>query len=254
MSALGSLAWVDLKLWLRNVIATFFTFVFPVLMILLFGAMYGNAPTETGAPGTMDRAVPGYVVALVIGSVAFMGLPLELVSRRQTGVLRRFRLTPVAACTPLVSLVVVNLVVCIIATAVLVATGAVAWRAGLPSSPLLLMPAFLLCAASLFAVGVLIASVVRSTRGALAVGMALFYPMMFLSGGTIPVDYLPSSLRAVTPFLPMSWAVRLLSGVWLGSGWDLASTGVLALVLAVCAAGALLLTRTEYEHRRHAVV
>ena len=116
MNAMISLAWVDLKLALRNVIATFFTFVFPVLMVLLFGAMYGNAPSSAGLPGAMDRAVPGYVVALVIGSAAFMGLPIELVSRRQSGVLRRFRLTPVPAWTPLVSLVVVNVVVCIAAT------------------------------------------------------------------------------------------------------------------------------------------
>ena len=245
MNAMISLAWVDLKLALRNVIATFFTFVFPVLMVLLFGAMYGNAPASAGLPGAMDRAVPGYVVALVIGSAAFMGLPIELVSRRQSGVLRRFRLTPVPAWTPLVSLVVVNVVVCIAATAVLVATGAVAWHARLPSNLLLFIPAFFLCAASLFSVGVFIASVVRSTPAALAVGMALFYPMMFLSGGTIPIDYLPDSLRAVTPFLPMTWAVRLLSDVWLTSRWDAMSTGVLALVMTVCTAGALLLTRTE---------
>jgi ABC-2 type transport system permease protein len=160
-------------------------------------------------------------------------------------VLRRFRLTPLPAWAALVSLVVVNLVVCIGATAVLIGTGAAAWHTRLPSSLLLLVPAFLLCAGSQFAIGLLIASALRSTKAALAVGMALFYPMMFLSGGTIPIEYLPGSLRAMTPFLPMSWAVRLLNGVWRGSGWDARSTGVLALVMAVCSAGAALLARRE---------
>jgi ABC-2 type transport system permease protein len=245
MNAFVNLAWVDLKLSFRNVIGTFFTFVFPVLMVLLFGAMYGNTRVGAGLPGAMDRAVPGYVVSLVMGSAALMSLPIELTARRKSGVLRRFRLTPVPGWTPLVSLVVVNLVVCITATTVLVATGALVWHACLPSSLLLFIPAFLLCAASLFSVGVLIASLVRSTRAALAVGMALFYPMMFLSGGTIPVDYMPGALRAISPFLPMTWAVRLLTGVWLGSQWDAPSTGVLALVLAGCAAVTLLLTRAE---------
>jgi ABC-2 type transport system permease protein len=245
MNGMVNLAWVDLKLSLRNVIGTFFTFVFPVLMILLFGAMYGNVPASRAALGAMDRAVPGYVAALVIGSAAFMGLPIELVSRRQSGVLRRFRLTPVPAWTPLVSLVVVDLVVCISATALLVVTGVLAWHTRLPSNLFLLFPAFLLCAVSLFSIGVLIASLVRSTRAALAVGMALFYPMMFLSGGTIPVDLLPDSLQAITPFLPMTWGVRLLGAVWLESRWDLPSTGILVIILAVCATGSLLLTRTE---------
>jgi len=246
MHAMMSLAWVELKLSLRNVIGTFFTCVSPVLMILLFGAMYGTAPNDSaGGLCALDEALPGYVVALVIGSAAFMGLPIELVSRRQSGVLRRFRLTPLPAWAALLSLVAVNLVVCICATAVLIGTGAAAWRTRLPSSLLLLVPSFLLCAGSQFSIGLLISSALRSTKAALAVGMALFYPMMFLSGGTIPIEYLPASLRVITPFLPMSWAVRLLGGVWQGSGWDALSTGILALVLAVCGAGAALLARRE---------
>jgi ABC-2 type transport system permease protein len=246
MKGLMSLAWVDLKLSLRNVIATFFTLVFPILMILLFGAMYGNSPNDAaGGIGVMDAAVPGYAVALVIGSAAFMGLPIELVSRRQSGVLRRFRLTPLPAWAAPASLVAVNFIVCLFSTAVLIATGAVAWATRMPSNVLLLAPAFLLCASSQFAVGFLIATVVRSAKAALAVGMAVFYPMMFLSGGTIPIEYLPGSLHAVTPWLPMSWAVRLLHGVWLGAGWDATSSFILAAILVTCCAAALLLGRRE---------
>jgi ABC-2 type transport system permease protein len=160
-------------------------------------------------------------------------------------VLRRFRLTPLPASAPLGSLLAVNLVVCLGATAVLIATGVAAWRTRLPASFPLLVPALLLCAGSQFSIGLLISSLVRSTKAALAVGMALFYPMMFLSGGTIPIEYLPGSLRAITPWLPMSWAVRLLHGVWLGSGFDAARACILALVLAGCCAVALLLGRRD---------
>ena len=246
MNAIMSLTLVDLKLSLRNVIGTFFTFVFPVLMILLFGAMYGNASNDsTDGLGAMDRAVPGYVVSLIIGSTAFLSLPIELVSRRQSGVLRRFRITPLPAWAPLLSLVAVHLTVCFGATILLVGTGAVVWHTRMPSNLPLLVPALLLCAGSQFSIGLLIASVLRSTKAALAVGMALFYPMMFLSGGTIPIEYLPHSIQTVTPFLPMSWAVRLLNGVWFGSGPDGRSLGVLAFVLVFCTAGAFFFSRTE---------
>ena len=98
MSGFAMLTWIDLKLSLRNVIATFFTLAFPVLMILLFGAMYGNAPEANYRGfGAMDAAVPGYAATLVIGSAAFMGLPIELASRRQSGVLRRLRASPLSA-------------------------------------------------------------------------------------------------------------------------------------------------------------
>ena len=245
MRGLLTLVVTDLKLSLRNVIATFFTFAFPVLMLLLFGAMYGNAPDPRSGLGIMDCAIPGYAVALILGSAGFMGLPIELAARRQNGVIRRFRVTPLSTSALLASLVSVNLVASIAGTLVLVAVGALAWGAKLPVAPLALVPAFLLCAGSQFALGMAIAGALRSVRATLAVCMAIFYPMMFLSGGTIPVQYLPPALQKVTAFLPMSWAVTLLQDAWFGRGWDLRAVAVLLSVLALGGAVASLLLRRE---------
>jgi ABC-2 type transport system permease protein len=243
MSGFVMLSWIDLKLSLRNVVATFFTFAFPVLMILLFGAMYGNAPNALyGGFGAMDVAVPGYAATLVIGSAAFMGLPIELASRRQSGVLRRFRASPLSAASILGSQLLVSLAVSALGTAVLLVAASVAWRVRLPAHPLLLLPAFLLCAASQFALGLVIASLVRTVKAALAVSMALFYPMLFLSGGTIPTEFLPMTLKRVSAILPMSFSVRLLRGLWLGQGWDLAaSLSLLGVMVAGAVVSALLL-------------
>jgi ABC-2 type transport system permease protein len=239
MTAFLHLAGIDLKLYLRNPLATFFTLAFPALMLLLFGAMYGNAT------GAMDVSLPGYSVALVIGSAAFMGLPIELAARRQNGVLRRFRATPLSAAAVLGSQLVVNVVVAALGIAVLLVVGSVAWGVRLPVDPLLLVPAFLLCSTSQMALGLVIASAVRTVKAALAVCMAVFYPMMFLSGGTIPMQFMPAALQRVSGWLPMSWGVQLLRGVWLGRGWDLAASAALAGVIVAGAALAALLLRRE---------
>ncbi len=245
MRGLMSLVLMDLKLSLRNVVATFFTFAFPVLMVLLFGSLYGNAPVPAaGGAGVMDRAVAGYAVALVMGSAAFVGLPVEVAARRQNGVLRRFRVTPLSPMAVMASLIVVNTIVCAAGSVTLVAAGFLAWGARLPSD-LLVLPAFLLCAGSLLALGLLIAGAATSVKAALAVSMALFYPMMFLSDGTIPVQYLPAGLRSIAWFLPMNWAVRLLRGVWLGQGWDIPASGVLLVILVVGGTLSVLLLRRE---------
>lgn len=51
------------------------------------------------------------------------------------------------------------------------------------------------------------------------IGMVVFYPMVFLSGAAMPIEILPGSLRRVSGYLPITYAVRLLRGVWFGEPW-----------------------------------
>lgn len=236
MTALIVLTWTDLKLHLRNFTAVFFTLAFPALMLLLFGAMYGNQPSPYfGGYGPMDVSIPGYIASLVIGSAGFMGLPVELATRRQQGVLRRFRATPLSPAAVLFSLLAVNLAFAVLGAVLLGAVGAVAWKVRMPADPLSLCAGFLLCSASQFSLGFLIASLVRPMRSVLAVSMAVFYPMMFLSGGTIPAAFLPRAVQDISRFLPMTWAVTLLKDLWFGIGWNPVAVAVECGVLAVSA-------------------
>jgi ABC-2 type transport system permease protein len=224
------------KLSLRNLLATFFTLAFPVLMLLLFGGMYGNAPSPVlGGYGSMDVSIPGYIAALVIGSTAFMSLPIELAGRREKGILRRFRATPLSPASVLASQVLTNLVFSVLGAVFLLLAGSLAWRIRLPAHPLSLVPAFLLCCMCLYSLGFLIAGLVRPMKTVLAVSMAVFYPMMFLSGGTIPLQFLPKVIQDISFLLPMTWAVRLLKDLWFDAGWNTAAVAVLSGVLAICA-------------------
>jgi ABC-2 type transport system permease protein len=246
MTGMLALCWVDLKLSLRNVLATFFTLVFPVLLMLLFGAMYGNRPEALlGGYGAMDLAVPGYIVAMVIGSASFMGLPIELVSRRQSGVLRRFKASPLSAAAVLGSQLLVHLLVVSLGSCLLLVTGSLAWGLHPPPSVLLLVPAFLLCFASQFSLGLLLASRLRSVKAAVAISMAVYYPMLFLCGGTIPLGLMPRAIQDVSRFLPMTWAVALLRDLWLGKEWNMTALGVTGAVMLVALSLALRLFRWE---------
>jgi ABC-2 type transport system permease protein len=62
------------------------------------------------------------------------------------------------------------------------------------------------------------------------IGMVVFYPMMFLSGAGIPIEVMPDSVRRISDFLPLTYAVRLLKGLWFGTAWSglLLETAVLA--------------------------
>jgi ABC-2 type transport system permease protein len=66
----------------------------------------------------------------------------------------------------------------------------------------------------------LIASLAPGARLAQVIGMVIFYPMMFLSGAGMPLEVLPESLRRVSTFLPLTYVVKLLRGVWFGEAWS----------------------------------
>ncbi len=94
MRGFGRLLLVNLRLYVREPIATFFTLAFPPLLVILFGAMYGNEPTPMfGGYGSMDISMPAYT-ALILGTVGFLSVPITISGYRETGVLRRFQATP----------------------------------------------------------------------------------------------------------------------------------------------------------------
>ena len=228
------LTFVDLKLYLRNWIATFFTLAFPLLMLFLFGSMYGNSPSPVfGGYGSMDVTIPGYIASIIIGTTGLMSLPMELVTRRQQGVLRRFRASPLPAAAVLGSQLLVNLLMALIGAALLVGGGILVYHIHLPSNWLPLLPAFGLCCMGVFAMGFIIASLVHTASAARAISMLIFYPMMFLSGGTLPLQFFPKGLQQAAQFIPMTQVVNLLHNLWFDQGWDLTAVAVMLGLLVV---------------------
>jgi len=240
------MTWVDSKLFLRNWMASFFTLVFPLLMLFLFGAMYGNEPSALfGGFGGMDVSVPGYIAALIIGTSGFMSLPMELASRREQGVLRRFRASPVHPGILLGSQLLVNVLTSAWGAVLLVIAGVLAFNLRLPENPLMFALGYLVSCVSVFSAGFLLASLLRSASAARAVSMAIFYPMMFLSGGTLPREIMPDYLQRISDFIPLTYVVNLLKGLWFGHGWDLTAVAVLAVICLVCVVVSVRLFRWE---------
>lgn len=246
MKALLKLSWVDLKLYLRNWIASFFTLAFPLLMLFLFGAMYGNTPSAIfGGYGSMDVTVPGYIASIIIGTTGLMALPMELVSRRQMGVLRRFRVSPLSPLAVLGSQLLVNLLMTVIGAGLLVLGGVLVYNIRLPQNLLPVLLGFLLGCVSMFAFGFIIAALLRTINAARAVTLALFYPMMFLSGGTLPTQMLPKAVQDAAVFMPITHVVNLLKDLWFNQTWNLTAVIVLVCVAVVCALLAARLFRWE---------
>ena len=78
MKCLLKMTWMETKLFLREPVGTFFTLVFPLMMLFLFGAIFGNEPVpEFGGRGTIDISLPIYT-SMIIGTTGLMSTTIRM--------------------------------------------------------------------------------------------------------------------------------------------------------------------------------
>lgn len=224
------LTWVETKLFIREPIAAFFSMAFPLLLLFLFGSIYGNEPSRFfGGHGLVDVYVPAYI-ALVIGTNGLLSLPITIVTYRENGVLLRLQATPLRPQTILLAEIVVNYLMTIVGALLLIIAGKLVYNLHFLGDPFTMFVAFTLCCLSFFAFGFVLASLLPTARVVQIVGMVIFYPMLFLSGAAIPAQLLPENLQKFAEFLPLTWVVKLLQGLWLGNSWGDQVKNVILLV------------------------
>jgi ABC-2 type transport system permease protein len=238
-AGLRALVVSDLRLFLREPVAAFFTLGYPLLLLAVFGAIYGNKPRrEFAGLGTVDVSVPSYM-GIIIASTGLLNLAIVMATYRERGVLRRLRVTPLSPFSVLVSQATVNAVVTIIGATLLIIGGRVFFGLRFGGNPTVVLAAFLLSTLSFIALGFVLSNLANTARSAQAIGMVIFYPMIFLSGASIPLAILPASLQAAAHIYPLFYVVDLLGKAWAGAAIStmLVPAGVLTLMLV--AAGGL---------------
>jgi ABC-2 type transport system permease protein len=220
MKSLVKMTWVEAKLFLREPIGAFFTLVFPLMMLFLFGSIYGNTPTPIfNNRGTIDISIPAYT-AMIIATTGLMSLTITLAANRENGVLRRLRTTPVSPFVILAAQVVVMFVMTSLGMLLLILAGKLVYHMRFEGNVLSVIAGFILCCLSFYSLGFILASLMPTARTAQVVGMVLLYPMLFLSGAGFPSELLPATIKKVATFLPLTYVVNLLRGLWIGEAWS----------------------------------
>jgi ABC-2 type transport system permease protein len=193
-------------LFWRNREAAFFTFFLPVIFFLVFGSIYGN-DTISGIHGAafLEAGMIGYGVA----STAFAGLAITMVIRRESGVLKRIRATPLPPWTYLLAVLVSTFITFLVEAVLLIGLGRILFSVGLPTRPFSLFVALLIGAAAFAAMGLGLTSVVRSAEGSSAVVNFVYLPMAIISGTFFSPNKYPGFLRAIADVLPLTYFTKL---------------------------------------------
>lgn len=211
------LTWVQMKLFLREPAAAFFTLAFPCFLLVIFGLVFGNEPmVQWGLDvGYVDTQVPA-LAAIIIGSVGLISIPVAMSTARETRVLRRYRATPVSPITLIAADVVVNLTMSLVGMGILILIGKALFGLRFSGSWVVVLALFIFAACAFFALGYLIASLAPTARVAQTVGMVCFFPLMFLSGAALPKQIMPAHVRAAADSLPLTHVVETLQTAWTG--------------------------------------
>jgi ABC-2 type transport system permease protein len=228
----------QLVFW-RSREAAVFIFIFPPMLFLLLGSVYDGTIEGEPAADVLLAGLLGYGAA----NTAFAGLAITLVVRREAGILKRLRSTPLPQRTYLTAVLASILVVFALQAAVMLLLGRVLFDASLPEQWLSLGLAVLLGVAGFAGVGLGAAALIRSAEGASAVVNVVLLPMAFLSGSFGPTDDYPEVLQTVADVLPLKYFVDLVSAVYLDGEQVWEQAGAAAVVAAWGAAGLALAAR-----------
>ena len=233
------------KLFWRNREAAFFSFLFPVLLLVLIGSVYGDEPIEgVDAATFLLIGLLGYGVA----ANAFAGLAITLVVRREAGLLKRVRGTPLTPATYLSAVIGSTVVVISLQVVAQLLLGVFLLDADWPERPLVFVFAILTGAAALAALGIAITTIVRTAEGSSAVVNAIFLPMAFISGVFFSTEDMPAFLEAISEVLPLTYFLDLIQASFLTEE-DFTGSAVAAVVVWGLVGLAVAVRRFRWEPR-----
>ena len=230
MNALLHLVAISLKLNFRNRMAILYGYLFPLIFLVAFWAVYRNDPVP------LALHVGQFLTVTILGSACF-GLPTTIVSERERGVWRRYALMPVGRWVFVAGTLLARSVLLLTAAALQLGL-AFAFGLPVPTHPLDLFIAFAAASAAFLAFGMVIAMLVDNVPAVQALGQCIFLPMLMIGGVAVRLESLPAWAQHLSAFFPGRYAVEAMqrSATGAGSaGFDLLALLLIAVAGAVAA-------------------
>ena len=214
---------VSLNLHFRNRMALIYSYLFPTIFLIAFWVLYRYDRVP------LARHMGELLTVTALGGACF-GLPTTMVSERERGVWRRYRLAPVRTGTLLASTVAARYVLLVLAGLLQVAL-AMGVGMPLPNHPLDLWIAFSFVAFALLGLGLVIATLADNVPAVQALGQCIFLPMLIIGGVAVQLSSLPEWAQHVSAFFPGRYAVEAMQSSVTGQGLRVMGFSLLALLL-----------------------
>jgi ABC-2 family transporter protein/Amidohydrolase family len=234
---------MNLLLTLRNRVALFFSFIFPLIFFGVAGM---------GGGGGNGLQVLNIVLGLGAIGGGLFGVGMRAVQDREQNILRRFKVAPIGPGEIIVSGMVTALALQLPNIVFMIALAHRFLGAPWPTQPISLLVFVSLGLLAFASLGGIIAALVNSMQEGMLLTQLFYFPLLFLGGITFPIAGFPSWLQTVAQFIPSTYFSSGLQPILRGTETlfdNLASVGALALTAAVGTLLAAKLFRWEKEEK-----
>jgi ABC-2 type transport system permease protein len=247
MSALASLTKTEARLFVRDPMALFWGLAFPAGLLVIIGLVFPGAQDpspDLGGSRLVDLYAP-VALGLALATLGISVLPVILATARERGVLRRLATTPVHPARMVMAQLLVHLAVAVVSGILAVAIGIAFLNVTVPENLPGFILAFLLGAASLFGIGLLIGALAPTASSAQGIGLTVYFPLLFFAGVYFPREVMSDGLRQISDLTPSGAAVQALGDTWAGRSASASSLLVMAAFAIVTALVAIRFFRWE---------
>jgi len=226
MRGLWQFTLAEFRLNLRNPMMVFWSIAFPVLWMSLFGAIFSEPMPGYEYVGLSyaNFLLPGGIAIVILAS-AFIGMPIALTTYKETGVLKRLRVTPLKTSTLALGFTLSQFIFIALGIVVLFIVGKLAFDVQVLGSWPVLIGVIIFGMLTFLALGGAIGSLVGSWRAAAVITQIIFIPMLFLSDMFMPISIFPAGLQPICkalPLTPLNIVLRdIVYGVPLDNLWQL---------------------------------
>jgi ABC-2 type transport system permease protein len=234
------------RVFWRSREAAIFIFIFPLLLYVLLSSVYGDEVELGGEIVPAGDVLLAGLFAYGAANTAFGGLAILLVGRREMGLLKRLRSTPLQPATYIAAVLLSFLVIFTLQAIALLVLGKTMFDASPPENWLGFAGAIVLGVACFACLGLAAASLIRSAESVAAVVNVMVLPMSFLSGAFGPTSDYPGFLEAIANVLPLTYFLDIVNGVYL-DGESLFADPTALGVVAAWGVGALLITIRRFS-------
>jgi ABC-2 type transport system permease protein len=239
----------DLRASLRNPRARFFTFFFPVLLLVIFAGVFGHGTTTVdGVTIKLSRYyVPGILTMSII-TAAYGSLVISMATARETGVLKRRRSTPVPPTVLVAGQALSTVAIAAIMGTVLLVVAKVGYGVGFAPGALVAVGLTALIGTVAFAcLGYAVSGMIGSMDAAQPIVQLTTMPLYFISGVWIPTHSLGSTLRSLASVFPIEHLAAALHLASVHGSFTGALSPTDLLVLGAWALGAVLLAAWRFS-------
>lgn len=215
MKKFAKLYWIEQKLAFRSADTMIFGIAMPIGVLFLIAVVAGQK-TAGGSSYTFLESAFASLIAVGICACAFMGLPLTIADYRDKKILKHFFVTPCSPVRMLGANVLCSAVMAILSAVAVMLVSVFVFGYRMQGNVLVFVGMWFLTLISMLSIGLLMASLCRTVKAVNAITSLVYFPMLFLSGATIPFELFPEGLQKVASVLPLTQGIKLMKEASMG--------------------------------------